>query len=511
MVKKISQVNLIDPYERGVIGSLKELKKEDEFSFVDDLLIRPVNGVLTEFEIPDRGVLDELLTTYRINISTAKYRQELLKEIEKKEKELTEVNSLMTDFNFKVQSMRLNIEERKDSDALNDYLSCLYFYTQIPQSVKKIGKTTSKGLRGMVSFLEEEKLRPEYKAAQKIMGDLERGVSFSVTLKKEEGENAYFKVKNTTPPFNGINEEFFSMHNLKHTTLANICTLGIKELFPEKELSHLNKSLSFYLHFTARHKEIKKHFDTCYPVLLTKEAGRTSLKNVMNPLLVLQKTFPSNFAIEFDKEYNALSSKDYEKEAEKVNPVGNDFVYDSKNKINILTGPNNGGKTTWLRTIGLTQLFAQNGFPIFASEGEISMIDGVYTNFVNLDNLAKGEGSYKAELLKNKKILQKSKKYDLILLDELCRGTTPETATEKTLDILKAFQKKECPTYLTTHLIDVAKKMPGSTNYYVDAKINKNKMEYLYKLKNGITPLKEYGEYLAKEVGMGKEDIEKLI
>ena len=114
--------------------------------------------------------------------------------------------------------------------------------------------------------------------------------------------------------------------------------------------------------------------------------------------------------------------------------VPNDMYYSPDKNIYVITGPNNGGKTTFAKTIGLAVLFAHAGFYIPAKSAKISVVDNVFTQFVKPGDLAKGEGRYFAELRRIKMIFEKAMPYSLVILDEPCSGTSNEEGVETVSD-----------------------------------------------------------------------------
>ncbi len=73
------------------------------------------------------------------------------------------------------------------------------------------------------------------------------------------------------------------------------------------------------------------------------------------------------------------------------------------NKMLYVTGPNNGGKSTYVKTVGLVHLLSQNGLPITAQSAEVSFVDGIYTHFVAPDDITQGDGRYRNELKKDER------------------------------------------------------------------------------------------------------------
>jgi DNA mismatch repair protein MutS len=86
--------------------------------------------------------------------------------------------------------------------------------------------------------------------------------------------------------------------------------------------------------------------------------------------------------------------------------VPNDIGYLPNQNVFVITGPNNGGKTTYVTTVGLVQLMSQKGLFVPAESAEVSFVDRIYTHFVTPDDITKGEGRYRNELMRVKEIFE---------------------------------------------------------------------------------------------------------
>ncbi len=104
--------------------------------------------------------------------------------------------------------------------------------------------------------------------------------------------------------------------------------------------------------------------------------------------------------------------------------VPNDCLMDpEERRILILTGPNMGGKSTYLRQVALTVLMAQAGSYVPAAEAEIGLVDRIFSRVGASDNLARGQSTFLVEMIETANILNNATARSLILLDEVGRGT----------------------------------------------------------------------------------------
>ena len=198
---------------------------------------------------------------------------------------------------------------------------------------------------------------------------------------------------------------------------------------------------------------------------------------------------------------------------EKADIVPNDVKPDPERNVAVITGPNNTGKTVYVKSIGLTYALAQNGFPIPAREAQLSELDGLYTHFVHPEDIKLGEGSYLDELRRIKEVFQNANSRTLIIVDEPIRGSSPEDAEEMTLRFVKGFTELKAPTFLTTHLHSVADKvegLKGVSNLQTEIELDGNEIVPTYKINPGKAG-KSYGVEIAEKFGLREEDIQHMI
>jgi DNA mismatch repair ATPase MutS len=258
-----------------------------------------------------------------------------------------------------------------------------------------------------------------------------------------------------------------------------------------REVILLLEPLAFYAGFAEYFVNLKKQgFDICRPKLLPVEERTMTVKNARNPLLATEQH-----------------------DGQRVVP--NDIGHSAEQNMFVITGPNNGGKTTYVRTVGLVQLMAQKGLYVTAESAEVSFVDGIYTHFVTPDDIVKGEGRYRNELLRVKEILESATPYSLVILDEPCGGTSYEEGCRQSLVVLDGIHKLGPATYYTTHMHPVAEavdqgRYPAAGNLSVECRYDGKKIKYTYKVKAGASG-KSYGEEIARDIGLMPEKIEEMV
>ncbi len=195
--------------------------------------------------------------------------------------------------------------------------------------------------------------------------------------------------------------------------------------------------------------------------------------------------------------------------------VSNDIRQSAQCNLFVLTGANNGGKTTYVKTVGLVQIMAQKGLPVAARQARVSLIDGIYTHFVAPDDITKGEGRYRNELRRIRQILERATPYSLVILDEPCGGTDHAEGQRQSLVLLRGFHTLGAATYFTTHMHDVATAVdqhhfPGAANLRVACERRDGGLHYSYRILAGAAG-RSYGEEIAREMGLFEEEIQHII
>jgi DNA mismatch repair protein MutS len=191
--------------------------------------------------------------------------------------------------------------------------------------------------------------------------------------------------------------------------------------------------------------------------------------------------------------------------------VPNDLYLNStSDTILILTGPNMGGKSTYLRQAALIVILAQMGSFVPARSARLSVVDRIFTRIGASDNLARGRSTFMVEMTETAAILNTATPNSLILLDEVGRGT----ATYDGLAIAWAaieyiHARTRAKTLFATHyheLTELADQLSGVKNYHVSVKENAGGIVFLRKVEPGAAD-RSYGIEVAKLAGLPPEVI----
>jgi DNA mismatch repair protein MutS len=193
--------------------------------------------------------------------------------------------------------------------------------------------------------------------------------------------------------------------------------------------------------------------------------------------------------------------------------VPNDlFLNSTTHTILILTGPNMGGKSTYLRQAALIVILAQLGSFVPARSARMSVVDRVFTRIGASDNLARGRSTFMVEMTETAAILHTATPRSLILLDEVGRGT----ATYDGLAIAWAaieylHARTRAKTLFATHyfeLTELADHLSGVKNYHVSVKEAGGGIVFLRRVEAGAAD-RSYGIEVAKLAGLPLEVVER--
>lgn len=192
--------------------------------------------------------------------------------------------------------------------------------------------------------------------------------------------------------------------------------------------------------------------------------------------------------------------------------VPNDIKFDKKRSFLLITGPNMGGKSTYLRCAALTAILAQAGSFTPTNKAKLGLVDRVFTRVGASDDIRRGRSTFMVEMMEVAHILRSATSRSLILLDEVGRGTSTfdglSIAWSVTEDICNRLQAR---TLFATHyhqLIGLEGEVPGLVNLSVQVAAKDGELRFLHTVAEGPCD-DSYGIQVASLAGLPRPIIER--
>ncbi len=193
--------------------------------------------------------------------------------------------------------------------------------------------------------------------------------------------------------------------------------------------------------------------------------------------------------------------------------VPNDtFLDNNENMIQIITGPNMAGKSTYMRQVAIITLLAQIGSFVPASSADISIVDRIFTRIGAADNLSQGESTFMVEMNEVANIIKSASKDSLIILDEVGRGTSTYDGLSIAWAVVEYIANKiKAKTLFATHYHELTQLQENNKeikNLTITVKEKDQEIIFLRKIVEGSTN-KSYGIEVAKLAGIDKTIINR--
>ena len=181
--------------------------------------------------------------------------------------------------------------------------------------------------------------------------------------------------------------------------------------------------------------------------------------------------------------------------------VSNDWKMSEDDHVQLITGPNMGGKSTYMRQNALLVVMAQMGSFIPAKTAEIPIFDRIFTRIGASDDILTGKSTFMVEMIEANAALCYATKHSLILFDEIGRGTATYDGMALAQAMLEYIDEAiGAKTLFSTHyheLTDLEKEHPSMHNVHVDVREEKNEIEFRYRIIDGKAD-KSYGINVAR-------------
>jgi len=301
-----------------------------------------------------------------------------------------------------------------------------------------------------------DKFIPRYKEQEKAgilrLFSRNRGYSFSIDERDEAGFRALSEIKDRAL--------------IETATILYRAVSGIMNFFET-----LKEEVAFYIGAFNLYKTIiQKNYPICFPRI--------------------NKPFNRQFSGLIDLSLMLVSK-------EKV--VGNEVELKNK-KVVFITGANQGGKTTFLRSAGIAQILFQAGLFIPAEDFSSHINSGIYTHFKREEDTGLKSGKLDDELKRVDKIVEKLKKGSLVLMNESFASTNEQEGSEIAEQVVSAFAESGVEVFYVTHMYTLAKSFLSKESVeFLVAEVNE-KGERTYKIKPGKPLQTSFGKDLFKKI-----------
>jgi DNA mismatch repair protein MutS len=190
--------------------------------------------------------------------------------------------------------------------------------------------------------------------------------------------------------------------------------------------------------------------------------------------------------------------------------VPNDLAMHEHRRMLIITGPNMGGKSTYMRSIALVVLLAHLGSFVPAARAEIGPVDRIFTRIGAADDLAGGRSTFMVEMTETANILHNATAHSLVLMDEIGRGTSTFDGLSLAYAVARhmAGRLRACTLFATHYfeLTALADEIDGCANVHLDATEHADSLVFLHAVKEGPAN-RSFGLQVAQLAGVPREVI----
>ena len=189
------------------------------------------------------------------------------------------------------------------------------------------------------------------------------------------------------------------------------------------------------------------------------------------------------------------------------NPVKNDVLFDDRQHLCFLTGPNMAGKSTCMKAFGVAVYLAHCGLPVPAARMELSVFKGLFTTINLSDNLSLGYSHYYNEVARVKYIVEQVRDLQnvVVVFDELFRGTNVKDAYDASCAVIGGLARLKYGVFMiSTHIVEVAeflKPFPSVCFRFFEIDMTTGEPRYTYCLREGVSD-ERIGMYILKKAGV---------
>ena len=443
------------------------------------------NGTVKKIKEQDPFITDTMSRVMVCPLTTKEeisYRQKILKDCLKNENVIKELYKAAAQLIAEWDKLGRKSGYSGKSDVAGWTVSQIHLSALFVKGLKSLKKTLkghtvlfeSEGLKELAKRLNEEFSDEYERKIEKLLQDISFYISDSeekdgvvyvhiprIILKGKLGPGLKFEnveledvgsgaVKYRNPK-STIAKIMEFKNSLNTNSFSSKMTPIIEKQIVEMEQNTVNYAASFLRAFIDR-------FSTFFDQLLFQTAFYRGAVNLTHHMqrMGLDYCFPTVVGL---KDLTFIELKEFVMCMEqRVNAVGNTCSINNKNLM-IITGANQGGKSTFLRSVGIAQVMMQAGLQVAAESFSSGLFSSIFTHFTRREDSAMNSGRLDEELSRMSTIIDHVDKASLVLLNESFATTTEIDGSVIAYDIIKALNEAGVKIITVTHLLSFARKM----------------------------------------------------
>lgn len=491
-------------------------KEEYEEAFLNFQMAHIVNKI----KEPCEKFPDFYIKYFCREQKTAQYRLDIIKELCEKGQMLKDTENLCTNLEV-LKAMYLSYRETKhDLQKQYQYIYFLNFYFQCVDDINNIyAESETDGFKSLLEILAghsgtdifietKEKTKKTFAEIQQIFlinaefYFSEQGIH---TNYSHTGggliEKIYTSAKNLLDI--DLNKEFSALSNSPLTDLDTFFTDYITDQFPDEiaalaELFGMDFPTLNFLFFDLPEQ---LYFYTGYQNFM--ERMRTKNFYFTFPSYVTEKRTECKDAYDLSLAVRLV-------DAENRNVICNDININSNTGF-ILTGANQGGKTTYLRSLGICTCLANNGLPVPCKNYEGNYFDHIFSHFNKAESVGYKQGRLGEEIERFEKIISGASEKSLIIANEAFASTRRLDGVEISMHFLKKMIRMNATFGIVTHFYEIFDLLeadhPGKAQSLVVMVNKENSAERLYKVMNLPPNTIAYAHDIAKMCGVTADQL----
>ena len=200
----------------------------------------------------------------------------------------------------------------------------------------------------------------------------------------------------------------------------------------------------------------------------------------------------------------------YKNQMEGKRTVPNDYHFKGQERFFVVTGPNQGGKTTFGRSVGQLIYFANMGFPVPAQQARLPYFPGIVTHFSVEESMESGRGKLKEELVRLAPIMQGEQHRLFVIINELFTSAATYDAAQMGRRVIDHFLEQDCYGIYVTHIDELAGERESVVSLVASLEGGKEHRR-TFKLVRQPSTGKGYVETIVDQFGLSYEEIRRRL